>query len=125
MTRNFILRTLFLVSLVVLSSTTSHPAASNAEEGKKQLHIPAMVPDAQPARSTEVPGMRIPEDGIKTNSHKIHLMKIDELGRIHRFHKERVRKIKKHHGKIWVVINILLICCHIALLVHAFMHVTH
>ncbi|HEX7903545.1 MAG TPA: hypothetical protein VF487_06675 [Chitinophagaceae bacterium] len=50
---------------------------------------------------------------------------MDETAHIHRFHKERVRKIKKHHSKFWVLSKLILIVCHISILVIAYLHATH
>lgn len=50
---------------------------------------------------------------------------MDETPHIHRFHRERVRKAKKHHTKLWLLTKILLVLCHVALLIIAYMHATH
>ncbi len=50
---------------------------------------------------------------------------MDETPHIHHFHKERVKKIKKHHSKFWFISKLILILCHISLLVIAFLHATH
>ena len=56
---------------------------------------------------------------------KPHLLKSEELAHIHHFHKERVKKIKRHHIKFWVMSKILIILCNLVLLVCAYMHLTH
>jgi hypothetical protein len=63
--------------------------------------------------------------GFKSTEHKIHLLKIEELAKIHRFHKERVKKIKRHHHKYWTLAKAILVVCHLALLISAFLHLTH
>jgi hypothetical protein len=62
-----------------------------------------------------------PEEPVK----KPHLMKTEELAHIHHFHKERVKKLKRHHKKCWILSKILLILCHLALMVCAYLHLTH
>ena len=54
-----------------------------------------------------------------------HTPTMDETPHIHRFHKERVKKIKKHHSKFWVLSKLILIVCHISILVIAYLHATH
>ena len=54
-----------------------------------------------------------------------HTPTMDETAHIHRFHKERVKKIKKHHSKFWLLSKLILIVCHISILVIAYLHATH
>lgn len=49
--------------------------------------------------------------------------KLDELPHIHHFHKERVKKVKRHHKKIWTISMLILVLCHISILILAYMHV--
>ena len=49
----------------------------------------------------------------------------EELAHIHHFHKERVKKIRRHHEKFWIVAKVLLVVCHVVLLICAFLHVAH
>ena len=55
---------------------------------------------------------------------KAHSPKVDELPHIHRFHKERVKKVKRHHKKVWNLSMLILVLCHISILIMAYMHVT-
>lgn len=57
-----------------------------------------------------------------TPEEKAHAPKVEELPHIHHFHKERVKKAKRHHKKYWAFSKIILILCHIALLVMAYIH---
>jgi len=50
---------------------------------------------------------------------------LDELPHIHKFHKERVKKIKKHQGKFWLLSKLILVLCHLSILLIAYLHVTH
>ncbi len=56
---------------------------------------------------------------------KAHAPAIDELPHIHHFHKDRIKKIKKHHGKLWLISQILLILCHLSILIIGYLHATH
>jgi anti-sigma28 factor (negative regulator of flagellin synthesis) len=53
---------------------------------------------------------------------KAHAPHSEELPHIHRFHKERVKKIKKHHGKCWFLSQVLLFICHAAILYISYLH---
>ena len=125
MTQPIIFRTCFFISLVLLISLTAYSVSTTSKNEKKGIDISAISTDIKHARSGSVPAMNIPDANMKATSHKTHLMKIDELGKIHRFHKERVKKVKKAHGKMWFVAIGIVVCCHIALLIHAFMHLAH
>jgi hypothetical protein len=50
---------------------------------------------------------------------------MEELPHIHRFHKERVKKISQHHGGWWLISQVIIVLCHLSILVIAWMHVTH
>lgn len=54
---------------------------------------------------------------------KAHTPKIDELPHVHHFHKERVKKVKRHHKKVWTISMLILVLCHISILIMAYMHV--
>jgi len=56
---------------------------------------------------------------------KAHVPHMEELPHIHKFHKERVKKLKKHHGKYWLLSQVLLALCHLSILVIGYLHATH
>ena len=66
-----------------------------------------------------------PVTQTEEHTKKPHLLKTDELAHIHHFHKERVKKMKRHHKKIWMMSKILLILSHLVLLICAYMHSAH
>ncbi len=70
-----------------------------------------------------MPFFPAPESG--SNHQKSHSPQMDELAHIHKFHKERVKKIRKHHDKCWLLTKILLVICHVSILVIAFLHIIH
>lgn len=53
---------------------------------------------------------------------KAHTPHSEELPHIHKFHKERVKKIKKHHGKCWFLSQVLLFICHAAIIYISYLH---
>jgi len=56
---------------------------------------------------------------------KAHLLKTEELAHIHHFHKERIKKEKRHHQAAYSTAKLILILCHISLLVVAYLHLCH
>ena len=65
------------------------------------------------------------EDHSKVPHGKTHAPHSEELPHIHKFHKERVKKIKKHHGKYWLLSQVLLFLCHAAILYISYLHAAH
>lgn len=66
-----------------------------------------------------------PDSHSKAPHGKMHVPHMEELPHIHRFHKERVKKIKKHHGKYWLLSQVIIVLCHLSILVIGFLHATH
>ncbi|MDZ4795251.1 MAG: hypothetical protein SGI83_13305 [Bacteroidota bacterium] len=56
---------------------------------------------------------------------KVQAPHIEELPHLHKFHKERVKKIKKHHGKYWLLSQVIIVMCHLSILVIGYLHATH
>jgi hypothetical protein len=56
---------------------------------------------------------------------KTHAPQMEELPHIHKFHKERVKKIKKHHSKYWLLSQVIIVLCHLSILVIGYLHATH
>ena len=81
------------------------PAADYPGTGKQMPEFPAPKPQAPHG--------------------KAHVPQMEELPHVHKFHKERVRKIKKHHNKFWLLTKILLVLCHLSILLIAYLHATH
>lgn len=50
---------------------------------------------------------------------------MDELAHIHHFHKERLKKSKRHHEKYWTLSQLLLLLCHAAVLIISYLHIIH
>jgi hypothetical protein len=50
---------------------------------------------------------------------------MEELPHIHKYHKERVKKIKKHHTKLWILSQALVVLCNLSILVIGYLHLTH
>lgn len=67
----------------------------------------------------------LPESHSGAPAAKAHAPQMEELPHIHKFHKERVKKIKKHHGKYWLLSQLILVLCHLSILVIGYLHATH
>jgi len=125
MTRYIILSAFFLV---VFSCNYSSSFAGTKDS--KQISIAdnididkAVNSESAPVKSLPaLPGAQPMQPVEKTHGQNLSM---DELAHIHHFHKERVKKIKKHHKKCWTMSKLILVLCHIAMLVIAFMHITH
>ncbi len=89
----------------VTVSDTKQTEPHSASEPLKQAPATKTVPPAAPHE-------------------KAHAPKLEELPHIHHYHKERVKKVKRHHKKCWVLSMVLLVLCQVALLVIAYMHIT-
>jgi hypothetical protein len=118
-------RQIFFQLLLILSFATYQKAAIAAGskvDNRNAGNMIVNVPEAEiPLR---VPVMPVGA-GLKPPTHKMHSPAMEELPKIHRFHRERVKKVNKHQKKVWLSVKVLLIICHAALLICAFLHATH
>jgi len=49
----------------------------------------------------------------------------EELPHIHHFHKERVKKIRRHRQKCWLLTKLVLVLCHLSILWIGYLHLVH
>ena len=118
MTRQIFLK-LMLIMIVFTFSNNGRATQTGSHNRKTISFI-----EASPI--TDAPVLPIsPGPGLKPPVHKMQTPVMEELAKIHRFHKERVKRIKKHRTKWWISAKLLLIICHVMLLICAFMHATH
>ncbi len=126
MTKYFICSIIFL-ALFTGMSTTSSASRTNV--------ISATVSDQKNSSQIEPVKNRaeVPVKGIPVNagSHAPvekghgHTPAIDETPHIHHYHKNRVKKLKRHHGKAWFLGQALVIFCNLVLLLIAYLHAAH
>jgi len=123
MKHSFFLSTFFLAIFFMSSEYSSaaiyHIAASAVN--KKNMAINCK----EESRSTSLPAQQTPVSNQEEPIKKSHLSKTEELAHIHHFHKERVKRLKRHHKKYWILTKLLLILCHLLLLACAYIHLTH
>ena len=121
MTRQFFLAVL-LTTLFAIPFISPANAAGNIAESNETV---LLVTDTGSPETPVIPvGLPVSLGG-KPQSHKLHAPLMEELAHIHRFHKERVKKLRKHHRKCWLSAKLLLILCHLALLICGYLHATH
>ena len=123
MTRYFICSILFLALFTGISTYASagiSPVSTVTVDGNKNERRPEPVKN--PA---ETP---LKNNSSDTGPHKpaekghAHATGMDETPHIHHFHKNRVKKLKRHHGTCWLMSQLLLVVCHAVLLVMSYLH---
>jgi hypothetical protein len=126
MTRLIIISSFFLAMVSMISfkafagntKTTVVKTHSNKRVKPKENSTPFPVSKTTP----KVPAAKtVPPEPVEEKNHG---SKTDELPHIHHFHKERVKKVKRHHKKVWTISMLILVLCHISILIMAYMHVT-
>jgi hypothetical protein len=120
MTR-FIFISIFFIAMISMTSFTV--SANNTKSSsvvishtKESGSAPVSEPNPGLPVAKTVPPLH-PEE-------KAHTPKMEELPHIHHFHKERVKKAKRHHKKYWTISMLVLVLCHVALLIIAYLHIT-
>lgn len=126
MTR-FIFISIFFLAMISMTSYTASAGGNKSSITKKisKRIKPKENSTSFPVSKTmpKVPAAKtVPVEPVEEKGHS---SKTEELPHIHHFHKERVKKIKRHHKKCWALSMFLLVICHIAILAMAYMHVTH
>ena len=105
-----------------LAGTHTHTnTAAATVSDSREMNTPAANPLTPVESTPALPPVTQSQHPVE----KGHTPALNELAHIHHFHKERVKKIKRHHGKFWLLSQLLLIVCHVALLVIAYLHITH
>jgi hypothetical protein len=125
MTKYFICSILLLALFTGVSNTSAASfktitLATASDQKSSGLQSPIDLDAALPVRN-------IP---VNTGSHgqekgPLHPPALDETPHIHHYHKNRVRKLKKHHGKFWFLSQLLIVVCHLVLLFMAYLHIVH
>ena len=126
MTRFFLISSFFLAMVLTTSFKTS---ASNSKSSVAKTHSNKKVKSKENSTSFPISKTtpKIPVTKtvpVEPAEEKAHSTKTEELPHIHHFHKERVKKVKRHHKKIWTISMLILVLCHISILIMAYLHVT-
>ena len=120
MTRSSTFSILVLVTGLLISSVAFAGKTKTSRKGATQTETNA----SNFQTNQETRGQALPAP-VKEKEEKTTPPKIEELAHIHHFHKERVKKMKRHHKKFWLLSKLLLAICHLLILALAFIHLTH
>jgi hypothetical protein len=126
MTRYFIL-SIFFLATASLGSFTSYASADKTSKASvhENFDIGTAAQNSPSVPVKYIPALPAAEPFQPVQKTHGQVPSFDELAHVHHFHKGRVKKIKKHAAKCWALGKLVLILCHIAMLVIAYMHVTH
>jgi hypothetical protein len=111
---------LFLVTGCLIATKTL--AGSPANDYSKETPV-AESKTTGSATSGKLAGL--PAKGHEAPHGKTHTPHLEELPHIHKFHKERLKKIRRYRSRYWLSSKIVLILCHLSLLLIAYLHATH
>jgi hypothetical protein len=124
MTR-YIFFSIFFLLVVLISSDRSF-AGTNAATAISVSDSKEAVTDIPVPSKETIPALpSVPATKQQNHGGKVHPPRMEELPHIHHFHKERVKRVKKHHGKVWMIVKLIVILCHIGLLICGYLHATH
>ena len=120
-------RTLSSIIFTAIFSLATSAAIAGGHTAKTESHTSGIIKTTGAADHSEQGNKTssFPDSHPKAPHSKLHAPQMEELPHIHKFHKERVKKIKKHHGKYWFLSQVILALCHISILIIGYLHATH
>jgi hypothetical protein len=124
MTQRTFICGLFLALAFAISKPTT--AGQSGFENGPELHkqIEKSAAGTQPSSKIPMTAGQ-PHEAPHGHGKSARVPHMEELPHIHRYHKERVRKLRTHQGKCWILFKALVVLCHLSLLWIAYMHLTH
>jgi hypothetical protein len=125
MTRFIIISSFFLAMISFTSFTASAVNKKSSPVTVSETKEAGTGNNSEPvSASNTIPNIPVTKTVSPVHpEEKGHNPKLDELPHIHRFHKERVKKVKRHHKKVWTISLLVLVLCHISILIMAYMHI--
>lgn len=126
MTQRIIISILFLVTVSL--------GSNNATASRQDFKTPVTENTGYVVKSgmsADLPGPTKSVPMFPAGSHETphgkaaHVPHMEELPHIHRYHKERVKKITQHHTKFWFLGQLVVVVCQLTLLFIAYLHVIH
>ncbi len=119
------LSSIIFTMIFSLATTTAiadgHTATSGTETTSKEVNTTTSSDHSEQGKKAA----SFPDSHSKVPHGKVQAPHMEELPHIHKFHKERVKKIRKHHGKYWFLSQVILVLCHISILIIGYLHATH
>ncbi len=119
--RNYL--SIALTIVYILFSMAVHANENTGRDNEAKNSVSQESKQADHAAGKQAPAEA--EEHSKAPHGKTHTPHSEELPHIHKFHKERVKKIKKHHGKCWFLSQVILFLCHAAILYMSYLHAAH
>lgn len=114
-----------IIFMVVFSLATTTALAGGHTAKATTETISKEIKQAATSEQPEHGKTMLPDAHSKAPHGKAATPQMEELPHIHKFHKERVKKIKKHHSKYWFLSQVILALCHLSILVIGYLHATH
>lgn len=126
MTKYFICSILFLALFTGMSTTSSagvgtHSSAIVNDQNNGQQNAPVKSGAEVPVK--EVPMNAGPHAPVEKGHG--HAPAIDETPHIHHYHRNRVKKMKRHHSKAWFLGQLLVVTSNLVLFLMAYLHAAH
>lgn len=119
-------RTLSSIIFTMIFSLATTTALAGGHTAKATKEITSKETKTTTASDHSESGKNmLPDSHSKVPHGKAHAPQMEELPHIHKFHKERVKRIKKHHSKYWLLSQVILALCHLSILVIGYLHATH
>jgi hypothetical protein len=106
----------------ITAVASEHPVKTSTEQTSKNVKTSGTTEHSDDAKKTPV---STSDSHSKAPHGKSSVPHFEELPHIHKYHKERVKKIKKHHSKLWILGQALVVICNISILIIGFLHATH
>ena len=126
MTKYFICSILILALFTGMSTTSSAglgTITSATVSDQKSGQQPDPVKNGAESPVKEVPMNAGPHAPVEKGHG--HAPAVDETPHIHHYHRNRVKKLKRHHSKAWFLSQLLIVTCNLVLLLMAYMHMVH
>src|SRR5688572_26490198 len=110
-----------VLATLILVMVANNSYANNAGV-KKTKHAIQVTSGTASSHAEEIPLPLSPATRHEEHGKKIPVpSRSEELPHIHHFHKDRVKKSERHHKKFWLLSKVILILCHVAILVIAYL----
>jgi hypothetical protein len=109
-----------LSSFAVLANV--HTTKTETEQTIKEVKTTASAHHSDEAKKVPVSAS---DSHPKAPHGKTNTPHMEELPHIHKYHKERVKKVKKHHTKLWFLGQALVVLCNLSIMVIGYLHLTH
>lgn len=123
--RQYFIQIALILAFTIAGTTYSSAGTQNAENATNNVTTEqsdkASTNDV--AKTSQAP--QSAKSHLPVEKAHSHIPSWDELAHIHHFHRNRLKKIKRHFKKSVFFAKLLLFVCHAAVLFISYLHVTH